>query len=265
MDLFSIEFYAHSLGGAARVHVLLPSPEPQALQDRGAQAVYAGLRAQRWPALLLLHGMQGSESAWLRHSMVEQHAAQAGVAVIMPSLLNSYGCDLGFGLSFEEYLRCELPAFLESRLPLDLSPQQYTVAGLSMGGFTALRLAALEPRRYAAAGSFSGALDPAAVVRRMGRHAAGAALAPADALAPLAGGGAQIPLYLACGAQDEIALEMNRQFHARLCRQAVAHTYEEWDGGHEWAFWDRALHRFLAWRAGIVKESAPCAPQKEGA
>ena len=107
MDLIQLEFYAHSLGGAARVNVLLPSPSPERLEAQGPAAVYAQEAGRKWPTLLLLHGMQGNESAWLRHSMAEQSAAQAGVAVVMPGLLNSYGFDLGFDLSFEQYLRTE--------------------------------------------------------------------------------------------------------------------------------------------------------------
>ena len=108
-----MNFYAHSLGGAARVNVLLPSATPAELEENGPAVVYRERR--KWPVLLLLHGMQGDENAWLRHSMAEQSAAQAGVAVVMPGLLNSYGFDLGFDLSFEQYLSTELPAFLASR------------------------------------------------------------------------------------------------------------------------------------------------------
>lgn len=257
MDLIQLEFYAHSLGGAARVNVLLPSPSPERLEAQGPAAVYAQEAGRKWPTLLLLHGMQGNESAWLRHSMAEQSAAQAGVAVVMPGLLNSYGFDLGFDLSFEQYLRTELPAFLASRLPLDLSPAQYTVAGLSMGGFAALRLAALDPGCYAAAGSFSGAVEPWGVVQRRGEKAAGAVLAHTDALDGLRG---TQPVYLACGQQDALVLDMNRRLHQRLESTGIPHTYEEWSGGHEWTFWDTALRRFLTWRA---QHLSPCSERKE--
>lgn len=250
MDLITLNFYAHSLGGAARVNVLLPSATPAELEENGPAAVYREKR--EWPVLLLLHGMQGDENAWLRHSMVENWAAAAGMAVVMPGLLNSYGFDLGFDLCFEQYLRTELPAFLANRLPLDFSPETCTVAGLSMGGFAALRLAALDPGRYAAAGSFSGALDPAQIVQRKGEKAAGAHLAPENALDGLGG----LPLYLACGQQDDLVLDMNRQFHQQLCQKNVFHTYEEWSGGHEWNFWDAALRRFLTWRTGALSARA---------
>ena len=255
MNLFEVDFYAHTLGSAAHVQVLLPAADPASLAAQGPARVY-GAAPKAWPTLFLLHGMQGDETAWLRHSCVERYAAQAGVAVVLPALGNSFGFDLRYGLAYERYLSEELPAFLQASLPLDLAPGRPCVAGLSMGGFTALRLALRQPGRYAAAGSFSGALDPCELVQKRGEAAAaGAVEAPPEHLGQLAAAarqaGAALPaMYLACGLQDEICLGMNRRVRAQLQSAGCAVRYEEWAGGHEWAFWDTALQRFLRWRQG---------------
>lgn len=118
-------------------------------------------------------------------------------------------------------------------------------------------MAALDPGRYAAAGSFSGAVEPWGVVQRRGEKAAGAVLAHTDALDGLRG---TQPVYLACGQQDALVLDMNRRLHQRLEIAGIPHTYEEWSGGHEWTFWDTALRRFLTWRA---QHLSPCSERKE--
>ena len=95
------------------------------------------------------------------------------------------------------------------------------------------------------------------MVQRRGEKAAGAVLAHTDALDGLRG---TQPVYLACGQQDALVLDMNRRLHQRLESADIPHTYEEWSGGHEWTFWDTALRRFLTWRA---QHLSPCSERKE--
>ncbi|MBW7462496.1 prolyl oligopeptidase family serine peptidase, partial [Paenibacillus sepulcri] len=53
----------------------------------------------------------------------------------------------------------ELPALARSFFPLSDRREDNFVAGLSMGGYGAFKLALSHPDRYAAAASLSGALD----------------------------------------------------------------------------------------------------------
>lgn len=252
MNLFQIDFYAHSLGGMAHVNLLLPAADPAQLAAEGPAAVYR--RRPAWPALTLLHGMQGDETSWLRNTRLEQYAREAGMAVILPALGNSYGMDLGMGLNYSAYLKEELPAFLRAALPLSPLPAHNWIAGLSMGGFTALYTALAQPGLWAGAASFSGALLPEEIAARaaaLGGCAGGAPLVPPGRLAALAARAqsAAPPLFIACGLQDELTLGMNRRVEAALERAGCTVHYQEWAGGHNWAFWDEALRRFLLWAA----------------
>ena len=40
-----------------------------------------------------------------------------------------------------------------------------------------------------------------------------------------------------CGVGDFL-IEHNRQFHRHLERLGVPHEYEEFEGEHEWGYWD---------------------------
>lgn len=248
MNLFTIHFYSDSLKGAAAVNVLLPAASPEALAEGGFHKIYAGRR--EYPCLWLLHGMQGDEGSWLRFSRAEQYAAEHSLAVALPSMGNSFGLDLPFHQHYDDFLCEELPSFLRHFLPLSEDPAQNFIAGLSMGGFAALHIALRHPDRYGGAASFSGALDPHALSARRGESAGGAALVPPGLLAGLAAQASRAsaslpPLYLTCGLQDEITLDMNREMSLALKELGLPVAYEEWEGGHEWGFWDESLRRAL--------------------
>jgi hypothetical protein len=158
---------------------------------------------------------------------------------------------------YERFLMEELLPELERRFPgYGGAASARTVAGLSMGGFGALNLAART-------GAFSrcAALSPALVrppfkqagwfLRRSLRRAFPddlAAFAPWDPWAHL-GGTAE--LVVACGAEDPHGLaEVTRAF-ARVCgkrnRQLSASISP---GKHDWSYWTPTFEWFSGWING---------------
>jgi S-formylglutathione hydrolase FrmB len=63
---------------------------------------------------------------------------------------------------------------------------------------------------------------------------------PAVLDALLAAGPALPPLRFDCGVDDDL-LETNRDLHRALEARGVAHTYEEFPGGHTWSYWEAHL------------------------
>ena len=58
---------------------------------------------------------------------------------------------------------------------------------------------------------------------------------------------AEIPrLYVCCGRQDFL-YESNVRWKHHLEALKVDFTYEEWDGVHDWIFWDKAIRNVLNW------------------
>ena len=39
--------------------------------------------------------------------------------------------------------------------------------------------------------------------------------------------------------------EDNQRFHHHMESLGIEHTYEEWDGGHDWFFWDESIRRAI--------------------
>ena len=78
--------------------------------------------------------------------------------VVMPSVNRSFYNNTPDGMRFWDYISEELPALLPTFFHVSTRREDTFVAGLSMGGFGAFKLALNHPDRYAAAASLSGAL-----------------------------------------------------------------------------------------------------------
>ncbi len=210
------------------------------------------------PTLYLLHGLGDDDGAWLRRSAIAEHVAGSGLAVVMPSLGSSFGVDEAEGRPYGTFLAQELPALVERHLGLAPPRAATFVAGLSMGGYAALRWALHHPERFAAAAALSGSLDIAdpdryrrrpALMQRLfaGRTVTGG---PDDLLwllgHPGAAGAPPPALYVACGTEDTHLAE-NRRFVDAARAAGVPPTTDFGPGAHDWPYWDRAIRTVLNW------------------
>jgi S-formylglutathione hydrolase FrmB len=255
MALIHCNFFSQVLGLASSMSVILPDPG-----SAGDAATPAG-RPHRHPTLYLLHGMSDDHTIWQRRTSIERYVERLDLAVVMPAVQRSFYTDTTTDQRYWAFISEELPFLARSYFPLSELPEDNYVAGLSMGGYGAFKLALTYPDRYAAAASLSGALD---VVRLAGaeeqagvgelRHIFGAvsvlANGPNDLFflaERLAQRLARRPrLYQWCGT-DDFLYEDNVRFreHTRALGLEVAYT--EGPGGHEWSHWDAQIQRVLAW------------------
>ena len=129
------------------------------------------------------------------------------------------------------------------------------IAGLSMGGFAALRLAGQYPERYLAASGHSSVtevsqLDQLMEETRTHWSTAATSVSVLEALKSAQG---KLPaLRFDCGLSD-IFLQPNRQLHQSLLALGIAHVYEEFEGGHEWQYWQTHLADSLRFFSRTLK------------
>jgi putative tributyrin esterase len=208
------------------------------------------------PVIVLLHGVYGSHWAWALKGRAHLTAARLideGALPPMALLMPSDGlCGDGSGyVSHDDHdperwiidelpaLACELVAGCTAHSPL-------LVAGLSMGGFGALRLAGKYPRRIAAAAALSAvteAIQLDALIEESRRDWS-AASADRSVLAALTSSSPLPPLRIDCGLDDPY-IEANRMLHRELQRNDIAHHYAEGPGGHDWDYWSATLENTL--------------------
>ncbi|MCR6105727.1 esterase family protein [Salipaludibacillus agaradhaerens] len=209
-----------------------------------------------FPVLYLLHGATDDYSAWLRLSSIERYAEEKKLAVVMPNADMSAYTDMVHGHRYWTYISKELPEFMKATFPISQHREDTFVAGLSMGGYGAFKLALRQPERFAAAVSLSGAVDmreasqpDSLFVNAFGEGTkiAGTDLDLFHLIKKLAVyEGAKPALFQACGTEDFL-YEDNVRFRDYARQVNADLTYEEGPGGHEWAYWDRMIARALDW------------------
>lgn len=259
MAFLDFHFFSETLGLTCAAHVLIPQPTARQIGMTG------GARRQKYPTLYLLHGLSDDHTTWMRRTSIERYAAERNIAVVMPAVARSFYQDMASGPKYWTFVSEELPALCEQFFPLAGGREDRFVAGLSMGGYGALRLALARPEKFAGAASLSGALDLARRLREAGRDGAlvdraeyisifGPDLRGAGTDADLfhlaekiaASTGPRPALFLACGTEDRL-VEEQRAFRQHLETLGIPATCEESPGDHEWGYWDAQIQRFLAW------------------
>lgn len=150
MAILTVSAYSTSLMRTVPFKVYLPT------DNRDYQGNVVALPP--YPTLYLLHGILGSDSDWLLHTRVAALAKQYNIAVVMPSGENRFYVDNERAHEYYgEYVGRELVEMTRSMFPLSTRREDTWIAGLSMGGFGAMRNGLKYADTFGAIGSFSGA------------------------------------------------------------------------------------------------------------
>jgi S-formylglutathione hydrolase FrmB len=218
---------------------------------------------QKLPVVYLLHGGGGGFRDWTNDSDVARFA-ESGLVLVMPEGGSSYYTNAVDPPtdSYEDYIVRDLIADVESKLPVAAGRSNRGIAGVSMGGFGAVKLALRHPNLFAFAGGISSAIDVprrAFSIRRLqqSRHYNSIFGPPGSqtrrdndpfVLVRTANPEAAPYLFLTCGEQEGL-LPANREFAALLEARHFRHEFHTVRGGHDWNQWNAwlpSLFRSLA-------------------
>ncbi len=219
------------------------------------------------PLVTLLHGVYGSHWAWLFKGAAHLTLARLMAEENLPPMALALPSDglWGDGSGYLRHREADYGAWIVDEVPeavAALTPATRDsprfLCGLSMGGYGALRLGALNARRYAALSAHSSVTD---ALDLQSFILAGSGLfelaeeAPLSALDCLTTHASRLPpLRFDCG-RDDAMLESNRRLHEGLLRAGVPHLYEEFAGGHEWAYWREHLADSLRFFAAVLRKA----------
>jgi putative tributyrin esterase len=255
MALIECSCFSESLGMSIAFNAILPQPTSRQVGMSGAAT------NGEPPVLYLLHGMSDDHTIWCRRTSIERYVAPLGLAVVMPNVHRSSYTDMKHGHRYWTFVSEELPGLVHRFFRVSAAREDTFVAGLSMGGYGAFKLALRQPERFAAAASLSGGLfrddfakieDPARREEVANTFGAYSEFQGSDndlmhLVSRLAKSkGPRPKLFQCCGTEDFLyAGNVRFRDHARLLGLDL--TYEEGPGTHEWGFWDRWIQRVLEW------------------
>lgn len=219
------------------------------------------------PLIVLLHGVYGSHWAWAlkgaAHITAERligEGALPPVAIAMPSD-GLWGDGSGYVAhgrqDFERWIVEEVPAAARELSPSITRQSPLLVAGLSMGGFGALRLAGKYPHLITAAAAHSAVTDAAELDALIAETRSGWSSDPADrsVLEALSRAASPLPaIRFDCGLADAY-IEPNRALHDQLDALGIGHVYAEAEGGHDWDYWSRQVEETLRFFGAVLGQS----------
>lgn len=241
-----------------------------ALRHRADVTLYLppGTTDRPVPLLILMHGVYGSHWNWwalgnLPAIAREMLAADEIVpfAVAMPSD-GLWGDGSGYvahkHFDAESWIIDDVPACVRGFFP-QIETGKVFLAGLSMGGFGALRIGAKYAARVAGISAHS-AVTSLADLNQHVQDPIGKDLAAgkrdADLLYWMRRNRSSLPrIRFDCGTEDSL-LGSNRALHGALLRARIPHDYEEHPGGHDWRYWQQHVRSTLRFVSRIAVESA---------
>ena len=253
MAYFEMHFRSKVLKMQVTVNVILP-------EDISADGP-AGAPRGTYKTLYLLHGLSDDHTAWMRNTSIARYARDHGIAVIMPAVVRSWYTNTAYGAKYFTFVSEELPALCRSYFKgMSDKREDNFIAGLSMGGYGALKTALTYPERFGGCASLSGALDVTRYHKNYGLDEWGGNFgfgitdgstikdSENDIFALTKKNhseGRPFPkIFMWCGTEDSL-IKDNHAYRELLSELDIDFSYSESEGDHTWKWWDMHIQPAL--------------------
>lgn len=260
MAFLQVNYLSQALMRTVTVNVLLPV-------DKTALPGMPEPEGAPYKTLYLLHGIFGDYTDWVHGTNIQRWADEKNLAVVMPSGENMFYLDQEKSHAlYGEFIGKELVEMTRKMFPLSHKREDTFIAGLSMGGYGALRNGLKYRETFGYIGALSAALivddletrtdeSPFFIDTRSYAESVFGDLSkvkesdknPEWLALKLKEEGSELPqIYMACGADDGL-LPTNRKFYNVLKAAGIDAELTVTPGNHEWDFWNRHIKEFLDW------------------
>lgn len=250
MAFLELNIFSESLETQQQVYVIVPQSGTKGeigIENKGKNSKYK--------SLYLLHGLSDNHSSWLRRTSIERYAQESGICVIMPNAGRSFYTDMKFGGKYYTYIAKELPRIISEMLNVSDKREDRYIAGISMGGYGALKIGMKECDVFSAAAGLSSVADiheGKTLFKRDKINIFGEEICiPVEEelfyLAEQCSDNANRPrIYMGVGTEDFL-YPSNQKLRKKITSLKFDYTYRESQGAHSWEFWDEYIQYVIEW------------------
>ncbi len=220
-----------------------------------------------YPVVYLLHGYSDDETGWIQFGEANS-IADKGIAdgefspciIVMPDGKVTWYCNSADGKDpWEDMFIQEFIPFIEKEYRIRPKKEFRAIAGLSMGGYGALKLAMRHTDLFSSCVAMSSGTftDEQILEHENFDHYFGAIYGPKKkndlseswkANSPLhlletvdAEKLKSVRFYIDCG-DDDFLYKGNSALHVKMRDLRIAHEYRVRNGSHQWSYWRTGLH-----------------------
>lgn len=209
------------------------------------------------PIYILLHGVYGSSWAWAMKGGAHITAkrlmdeGEIGPAIIAMPSDGLWGDGSAYmkhkEKDFAQWIVSDVPEAIIETIVGATKSSPLCIGGLSMGGYGAMMLGAQYPHKFKAISAHSAITKLEQMTNFVEEPLEEYAIQTTNitVIDILQQNKKNLPaIRFDCGIQDNL-LEANRTLHREMSAMNINHIYEEFEGGHEWPYWQKHLEQTL--------------------
>ncbi len=210
-----------------------------------------------------LHGMGSSEKEFREYTAANRYARENKLCMVYVSAPKGFYTDMKYGFDYFTYITQELPQLLKSLYNLSFTRERTMVAGLSMGGYGALKIGLSRPDFFGNIAAFSGAVDMGMMLDYLKEYPDTEDIdnfysvfgddlktSEKDDIYYLLKEVSKLEedkqprILVTCGKQDDLIDIHNQNLKLKDFAKTLPlkeFKYLEWNGDHDYIFWDRSM------------------------
>ena len=217
------------------------------------------------PLVILLHGVYGSHWTWslkgkvhltLQRLIDEKRVNPMVLAMPSDGLFGDGSAYIPHKTeNYEQWIVQDVIAAVKKKNEVLDDHSPIYIAGLSMGGYGALRLGAKYPNLFSGFSGLSSIthFDQMSLFLENMDELKEKALIQDGVLEWMIANKKHLPPFrFDCGIED-LLIEPNRFLHRTLIKYNIPHIYEENEGKHEWEYWIKNIEQSLLFFDGLKK------------
>jgi putative tributyrin esterase len=226
---------------------------------------YDTSKTTRYPVLYLLHGLTGHYNDWVQRTNIADYAAAYRIIIVMPEGNDGWYIDSATRMNdkYESYILMDLIPDVQQRYRTIEARYGRAIAGLSMGGYGAIKFGLKSPATFVFAASMSGAFGVTRLAEKeipdSWRPSVKQNFGASDSQTRTANDlfellqkltparVASLPyFYFDCGTEDSaLIFPSNRELAALMFEKKIPHEFRELPGDHSWSYWDQQVREVL--------------------